>query len=285
MAGRNPSAAVLFMRRCRQPSSASRIVIRAASTSPYDPSNFNKKYSSPIESPSPVAPQPSNLPGPSTQKTPYSAERLCLPAFLERNPTTTPGWRRPKARPTAIGPAHSQTSFWNYMRRSLGMQIPKKKAPVERFNVWNNPYRAHKTWPPKIMDLDHKQQLHFEKTYRRRIGLKWERPVFKRWVIFVQNVMIFLIVWYSVFIYDPPEGTPFDGIRAWLWDKFAGNDLLPERVRSDAGKRVDEFKQKWAALKDTFFEITPVPNLKTTEPVNPEEQKIPWAQRKRKEDT
>lgn len=169
------------------------------------------------------------------------------------------------------------------MRRTLGMQIPRRQGPPDRFNVWNNPYRAHKTWPPNVLDLDHKQQLHFEKTYRRRIQLKWERKTFKRWVTFVQNLSIFVIVWYSVFVYDPPDGTPFDGFRAWVWGKLADSELLPQRVRSNAADRVDIFKKKWEGVKDTFFEITPVPNIRTTDPVNPEEQKVPWAQRARKD--
>jgi hypothetical protein len=169
------------------------------------------------------------------------------------------------------------------MRRKFGLKIHKEQARPDPFNVWNNPYRAHKSWPPKLLELNHMQQLHFEKTYKRRVGLKWARPVFKRWVTLIQNGIIFTVVFWAVFIYDQENGTPFDGFRAWIWAKMSESDLLPERLRNDASRKVEEYNKKWGAIKDTFFEITPMPEQMTTRPVDPEEQKIPWAQRKRKE--
>lgn len=168
------------------------------------------------------------------------------------------------------------------MRRNLGLKIPKKDAAPDRFNVWNNPYRAHKTWPPKLLELNHKQQLHFEKTYRRRANLKWDRPVFKRWVTLLQNSLIILLVFSAIFLYEQDEGTPTDGMRSWLWAKAAGSDLLPERVRDNAAKKSTDYEKSWKVFKDQFFEITPNPNIRTAPPVNPEEEKIPWAQRQQK---
>merc|ERR1711939_93215 len=273
----------LFVRRCRKHHCLSHIPARAASTSPFSPATFNKKYSSPITTPSPVASAPSNLPNSPAISAPSKSERLDLSSFLDRQSSQSPAWARPKARPTAIEPAHSATSFWNYMRRKLGLRIPKKDAPTDPFNVWNNPYRAHKAWPPKLLELNHKQQLHFEKTYRRRAALKWERPVFTRWVTLIQNSVIAFVVFYAVFVYEPEEGTVFDGFRAWVWRQMGDSDMVPERVRNNSKKKAEEFDKKWVAMKDTFFEITPVAGLKTSPPVNPDEQKIPWAQRQRKD--
>ena len=84
MAGRNPASAALFMRQCRNNSLLPRNLYRAASTSPYAPSNFNKKYTSPIASPSPQAQLPSNLEGPRTTSPALDDQRLSLPNFLDR---------------------------------------------------------------------------------------------------------------------------------------------------------------------------------------------------------
>jgi hypothetical protein len=168
------------------------------------------------------------------------------------------------------------------MRRKLGLSIPKKEARPDPFNVWNNPWKAHKSWPPNLLELDQKQQLAFEKTYRRRGQLKWARPVFKRWSILVQNGLIAFIVFYAVFVYDVESGTPFDGLRSWVWEKVSRSDLFPEQVRSDAREKVEDYNKKWGAIKDSFFEITPQPDMVLTKAPDPEEQKIPWAQRQRR---
>ena len=115
------------------------------------------------------------------------------------------------------------------------------------------------------------------------MSLKWARPVFKKWVTLIQHSLIAFVVFWAVFVYDQEEGTPFDGFRAWVWSKMGETDLLPERVRDNAKQKVENYNSKWGAIKDTFFEITPVPGQYRTAPVNPEEQKIPWAQRNRKE--
>lgn len=132
------------------------------------------------------------------------------------------------------------------------------------------------------MELNPKQQFAFEKVHRRRIAYKWARPVFKRWLSVVQNGIIIFIVFYAVFVYDPEDGTPFDGFRAWLWGSVKESEIFPKRVREEAGEKVDSYNKSWTSIKDSFFEIIPVEGLQTTKPVDPEEQKIPWAARKKK---
>ncbi|KAK2797123.1 hypothetical protein FQN50_009314 [Emmonsiellopsis sp. PD_5] len=55
-------------------------------------------------------------------------------------------------------------------------------APTpETGNVYTNPYRAKRTWPPDMSKLSPKQQFRIERKYRRRAKLKWARPQWAKW--------------------------------------------------------------------------------------------------------
>jgi hypothetical protein len=280
------SAALLFIRRCRQPTYVtSRASSSSASNSPYAPSAFNKPYKSPMSEPSPVADLPSNLP--LNNPRPHGpTSALGTVPFLQPPEKRTPSWTLPQARPTPIPPPlASRTSLANYLRRQLGLPVPtNKEIPTDPFTIHTNPYRVHKRWPPDLKSLSSAQQLHFEKTYRRRAKLKWARPVFKRWLTLVQNTLIFGVVFYMVLIYENEEGMVFDWIRAKMWRWIGSSELLPDRARTDAAEKATRHEKKWQDAKDQYFEIVPVPGIKTTGAPDPEEEKIPWAQRKRKAD-
>ncbi|KAL0941399.1 uncharacterized protein CTRU02_204162 [Colletotrichum truncatum] len=47
-----------------------------------------------------------------------------------------------------------------------------------RFDVFSNPYRTKKVWPPDFTSLSPQAQLRFEKKYKRRLALVYARP---RW--------------------------------------------------------------------------------------------------------
>jgi hypothetical protein len=282
------SAALLFMRRCRQPILVnSRASSSSESQSPYAPSAFNKPYKSPMSEPSPLANLPSNLPLNPPRSQGQHGALGPVPSFLQPPPDKrTPSWARPQARPTPIPPpVASRTSFGNYLRRQLGLPIPSSaEIPVDPFTVHSNPYRAHKRWPPDLSSLSSAQQLHFEKTYRRRTKLKWARPVFKRWLTLVQNTLILGVVLYMVLVHEYEEGMIFDWLRARMWGYVAASELLPDRVRTDATEKKKKYELKWEGAKEEYFQIVPVPNIKTTGAPDPEEEKIPWAQRKRRAD-
>lgn len=59
-----------------------------------------------------------------------------------------------------------------------------------KFDIFNNPYRAKRQWPPDFSKLTNQQQLRFEKKYKRRLKLQWARPRFMKLVQIVQWVSI-----------------------------------------------------------------------------------------------
>src|SRR2546430_10321375 len=61
------------------------------------------------------------------------------------------------------------------MFRTAARQAASKPP---NFNIYTNPYRAKKTWPPDFTKLSEKHQFRLERRYRRRCKLKWARP---RW--------------------------------------------------------------------------------------------------------
>lgn len=50
--------------------------------------------------------------------------------------------------------------------------IPTKQA----YDIYANPYKAKKLWPPDFSQLTQKHQFRLERRYRRRAKLKWARP-------------------------------------------------------------------------------------------------------------
>lgn len=282
-----PRAALLFMRRCRQPTSytsthKTRSYHTVPSTSEYAPSTFNNQpFTTPLASHSPYPQPASNLPGPGSKAA--FANPILSPTSHPSSLST-----RPRAISTPIPPAHSATNFRNWLRRRLGIRIPTKGEPApDPFNVWNNPYRAHKQWPPALHELSRIEQFAMEKVFKRRVALKWKRPIFTKWVKLIQHGGVAVIAFCFVFLVDLEEGTIFDGVRTWVWRQIAESEVFPGAVRERAREQVQNFGKKWEAMVKSFFEIVPQPGMVPggipEQIVNPEDVKVPWAQRKKRE--
>ncbi|KHO01875.1 uncharacterized protein MAM_00876 [Metarhizium album ARSEF 1941] len=81
-------------------------------------------------------------------------------------------------------------------RESLPKQVP--------FTVLNNPYQARKVWPPNFKELNHAQQLRFEKKYKRRIFLASRSPRWEKGIKFAQLATIAEFEWWGK-QYKPSE--------------------------------------------------------------------------------
>ena len=57
-------------------------------------------------------------------------------------------------------------------------QILSTNPTNHSFNIYTNPFRAQRLWPPDFSKIDPKHQFRLERRYRRRAKLKWARP---RW--------------------------------------------------------------------------------------------------------
>jgi hypothetical protein len=59
------------------------------------------------------------------------------------------------------------------------------------FDIYSNPYRAKRSWPPDFTKLTPKHQFRLERRYKRRVKLKWARP---RWTKAVKLMQLGSIV-------------------------------------------------------------------------------------------
>ncbi|KAK2597964.1 hypothetical protein QQS21_005880 [Conoideocrella luteorostrata] len=79
---------------------------------------------------------------------------------------------------------------------SLPKQVPFAKL--------SKPHAARKVWPPNFKELNHAQQLRFEKKYKRRIELASKSPRWQKGVKFAQLATIAAaLVW--LFFYSEFE--------------------------------------------------------------------------------
>jgi len=67
-------------------------------------------------------------------------------------------------------------------KEPLAKQVPLSAAA--------NPYKARKVWPPNFKELNHQQQLRFEKKYKRRILLASKSPRWEKGIKFAQLATI-----------------------------------------------------------------------------------------------
>ncbi|KID88928.1 hypothetical protein MGU_04271 [Metarhizium guizhouense ARSEF 977] len=106
---------------------------------------------------------------------------------------------------------------------SLPKQVP--------FTVFNNPYQARKVWPPNFKELNHAQQLRFEKKYKRRIFLASRSPRWEKGVKFAQLATIAAaLVWllfYSEFEWWGKQYKPSEEMRRHARNLFGVID--PEK--------------------------------------------------------
>ncbi|GAO16260.1 hypothetical protein UVI_02000400 [Ustilaginoidea virens] len=66
--------------------------------------------------------------------------------------------------------------------RRLAQAAKESVAKAAQSAIASNPYKARKVWPPDFKELNHAQQLRFEKKYKRRVLLagrspRWEKGV------------------------------------------------------------------------------------------------------------
>lgn len=64
-----------------------------------------------------------------------------------------------------------------------------------RFDVFSNPYRAKKVWPPDFTNLSPQSQLRFEKKYKRRLALVYARPRWNKAIKLIQLVTVTGTYW------------------------------------------------------------------------------------------
>ncbi|KAK4948767.1 hypothetical protein LTR10_012772 [Elasticomyces elasticus] len=232
------SRALLFMQHCRhhQPSRLLLTIRQSSTSSPYAPSNFNNHTPSNAQS------------SPSAESTAAQSDSL-----IHSLPSSRPTYAHPQARKFAATElAGTKLTAWTWLKSLFGWRPTPTYKPAP-FRANNNPYRARKKWPPDFNTLDPKQQFHFEKTYRRRAALKWARPAWNKSIKILQHTLITFTLIYFVFICEPThgQGTPFDGFRAWFFDKLGMLGQLPESTRQEAGKLSEDAKKKLAATVDT----------------------------------
>ncbi|KIX05266.1 uncharacterized protein Z518_06138 [Rhinocladiella mackenziei CBS 650.93] len=232
------SRALLFMQHCRR-SIPRQPISSIRHSSPYAPSNF-------------------------TQPASKSHIRPAFESQADNN--NTPPSRRPHyAHPLGQGLINRnkipRLTPWARLKMLFGWRPPPPDYRPAPFRANNNPYRAHKKWPPDFSTLDPKQQFHFEKTYRRRAALKWARPAWNKSIKILQQTLITFTIIYFVFILEPThgQGTPFDGFRIWFFNKLGELSQLPDATRQEADKLRDEAKKKTVKSVDMETENSPVP--------------------------
>ena len=191
------------MQHCRQSTSTMSVPNRTASSvpsfqsqiattygkSPYDPSNFAKPLHAPKET-----------------TTAAVSHIYRHPRAVDNVAETLP--------PPINYPARN---WWQMIKMCFGWTPPApktghifKSAPID---VINNPYRAKKQWPPDIRGLPAKQQLHYEKTYRRRAKLAYTRPAWNRKIKMLQHACTIIVVVWFIFIDDLRDfDNPMDGV-------------------------------------------------------------------------
>ena len=175
------------MQRCRQPSTA---ILR----------NSSKRHASQA---TPTAPSASIRPIGHSKSSPITSPRSKGVFSQGRSPT--------EARVENHGP-----SIWTAIKTVIGIKpkIASDFVPAP-FNVVNNPYRARKQWPPNFKNLHPKHQFHYEKTYRRRMKLKYARPTWTKATKIVQWTLIYGVLIYWVFFLEMgDDGTPFDNVSS-----------------------------------------------------------------------
>lgn len=190
-------APIAFMRRCRQAGALSSRNVCVTRPRP----NFQCLHQ-PIRVASNFSQAPAVVPPPSQGGS--SPQRSPSPPFVR----------------SSVAPANKnlnpqRPTLWTSLKSLFGFRPPS--AP-SRLNALNNPYRARKRWPPDFRTLHPKHQFHYEKTYRRRLKLKYARP---RWIKGTKAVQYGLTV--SVIIYwifflkvEGREGTIFDAVKVYL---------------------------------------------------------------------
>ena len=181
----SPSRALLFMQRCRQLNGA----------------NLRHSHIRPA-----------------SQATPTPSHASIKPIKLSKSSAAT----HPRSRgvfsegrsPTEVRVENRGPSIWTAVKTILGVKpkVTSDFVPAS-FNIMSNPFRARKKWPPNFKNLHPKHQFHYEKTYRRRMKLKYARPTWTKATKIVQWGLIYGVLFYWIFLLEMgDDGTPFDNV-------------------------------------------------------------------------
>ncbi|KAI1471511.1 uncharacterized protein F4812DRAFT_455625 [Daldinia caldariorum] len=94
--------------------------------------------------------------------------------------------------------------------------------------LYNNPYKPKKIWPPDFSKLSEKEKFRFERRYKRRVKLATARP---RWDKFIRLVQLFsvttVLVYAVLFMEWESENQPFKEIRDKFWNTLGA--FSPEK--------------------------------------------------------
>ncbi|EXJ76939.1 hypothetical protein A1O3_10096 [Capronia epimyces CBS 606.96] len=224
--------------------SSSHSTAASASASTYSPANFTRPLPKPQASPA------------ASSSSSSSSSSTSSSSSLRREPHALPAGRPHYAYPQARRPPVTEIpgvrlTPWTWVKWMFGWRPTPtyKPAPIQ---ANNNPYRARKQWPPDFRNLDPKYQFHLEKTYRRRAALKWARPTWNKSIKILQQTLITFTLIYFVFICEPTDGqgTPFDGFRAWFFEKLGSLGQLPDATRHEADKLSEDAKKRLVRAND-----------------------------------
>ena len=150
----------------------------------------------------------------------------------------------------------------------FNISLPRlNDSPIVSVGKRNNPYFAQRPWPPDLSKLDPIEQFRFERKYRRRAKLKWQRPQWVKGVkltawgsclcrsfskrgqpslgVFIANLSTTVVLGYTVLYVDiDNQSSPFKGVCSrshyhitLLWQKVLtglrfGHGFTGRRVRS-----------------------------------------------------
>ncbi|KAF9878780.1 hypothetical protein CkaCkLH20_03680 [Colletotrichum karsti] len=73
------------------------------------------------------------------------------------------------------------------------------ETAARRFDVFSNPYRAKKVWPPDFTGLSPQAQLRFEKKYKRRLALVYARPRWDKAIKLIQLATVTGFLGWTIF--------------------------------------------------------------------------------------
>ncbi|KAK0117379.1 hypothetical protein ONS96_013209 [Cadophora gregata f. sp. sojae] len=135
----------------------------------------------------------------------------------------------------------SQDHTTTTMFRSTSILRAAQSPITPPFNIYTNPYKATRLWPPDFSKIDRKHQFRLERKYKRRAKLKWARPRWTKFVKVAQMGSIVFIAVYGVLFLDwnshgNPEHKPFEGIRSWffgLTDSIWTKDQVRRKPNSE----------------------------------------------------
>ncbi|QUC23980.1 uncharacterized protein UV8b_08221 [Ustilaginoidea virens] len=101
--------------------------------------------------------------------------------------------------------------------RRLAQAAKESVAKAAQSAIASNPYKARKVWPPDFKELNHAQQLRFEKKYKRRVLLagrspRWEKGVKLAQLATIAAALVWLL-FYSEFEWWGKQYKPSEEMR------------------------------------------------------------------------